>query len=67
MIKAPETCSFQMLGNFEILGTKPSHGTSKKLADVRRQLRKVSKKTFIQFIIETLFILLTLFVSRCFF
>ena len=34
---------FQALGSFETLGSKLSHGTSKKFADVRTHLRKVSK------------------------
>jgi len=33
------------LGSFETLGSKLSHGTSMKFADVRTHLRKVFKKT----------------------
>ena len=36
---------FQALGSFETLGSKLSHGTSLKFADVRTHLRKVSKNT----------------------
>ncbi|OFR14055.1 hypothetical protein HMPREF2904_10615 [Streptococcus sp. HMSC072G04] len=43
--KALETIKFQELGSFETLGSKLSHGTSKKFADVRTHLRKVSKMT----------------------
>ena len=39
----PETQLFQALGSFETLGSKLSHGTSLKFADVRTHLRKVSK------------------------
>ena len=41
MRKALETILFQVLGSFETLGSKLSHGTSKKFADVRIHLRKV--------------------------
>ena len=41
--KVPETIMFQALGSFETLGSKLSHGTSLKFADVRTHLRKVSK------------------------
>ena len=41
MRKALETILFQVLGSFETLGSKLSHGTSKKFADVRLHLRKV--------------------------
>jgi len=41
--KVPETRFFQALGSFETLGSKLSHGTSSKFADVRTHLRKVSK------------------------
>ena len=41
--KVPETIMFQVLGSFETLGSKLSHGTSLKFADVRTHLRKVSK------------------------
>ena len=43
MRKVPETQLFQALGSFETLGSKLSHGTSSKFADVRTHLRKVSK------------------------
>ena len=43
--KALETIKFQELGSFETLGSKLSHGTSSKFADVRSHLRKVSKMT----------------------
>ena len=43
--KVPETITFQALGIIETLGSIISHGTSKKFADVRTHLRKVSKKT----------------------
>jgi hypothetical protein len=36
-----ETVLIQVLGSFETLGSKLSHGTSKKFADVRLHLRKV--------------------------
>ena len=39
--KVLETVLFQVLGSFETLGSKLSHGTSKKFADVRLHLRKV--------------------------
>ena len=38
-----ETNAFQPLGIFETLGSKISLGTSKKVADVRTHLKKVSK------------------------
>ena len=41
--KVPETIKFQELGIFETLGSKISHGTSKKVADDRNHLRKVLK------------------------
>ena len=41
----PETKLFQALGSFETLGSKLSHGTSSKFADVRTHLRKVFQKT----------------------
>ena len=41
MRKVLETISFQVLGSIETLGSKLSHGTSKKFADVRLHLRKV--------------------------
>ena len=40
-----ETMLFQALGSFETLGSKLSHGTSEKFADVRIHPRKVSKIT----------------------
>ena len=43
MRKVLEIRSFQALGSFETLGSKLSHGTSKKFADVRTHLRKVLK------------------------
>ena len=43
--KALETIKFQELGSFETLGSKLSHGTSSKFADVRTHLRKASKMT----------------------
>ena len=43
--KVPETFLFQALGSFETLGSKLSHGTLKKFADVRSHLRKVSQNT----------------------
>ena len=45
--KVLETLVFQELGIFETLGSKISHGASKKIADVRTHLRKVSKEDFI--------------------
>ena len=36
---------FLALGSFETLGSKLSHGTSSKFADVRTHLRKVSKRS----------------------
>ena len=41
--KVLEILEFQALGSFETLGSKLSHGTSLKFADVRTHLRKVSK------------------------
>ena len=43
--KVPETFLFQALGSFETLGSKLSHGTSMKFADVRTHLRKVFNRT----------------------
>ncbi|MFC2796747.1 MAG: hypothetical protein ACFN4N_03600, partial [Streptococcus sp.] len=40
--KVPETRLFQALGSFETLGSKLSHGTSLKFADVRTHPRKAS-------------------------
>ena len=37
---------FQALGSFETLGSKLSHGTSMKFADVRTHLRKVLRRFF---------------------
>ena len=45
--KALETIKFQELGSFETLGSKLSHGTSSKFADVRTHLRKVSEMTLL--------------------
>ena len=42
--KVLETLLFLVPGSFETLGSKLSHGTSKKFADVRTHLRKVSNK-----------------------
>ena len=42
--KVPETIRFRALGSFETLGSKLSHGTSMKFADVRTHLRKVFKR-----------------------
>ena len=39
--KVLEPLSLQALGSFETLGSKLSHGTSKKFADGRTHLRKV--------------------------
>ena len=46
--KVLETLVFQELGIFETLGSKISHGASKKFADVRTHFRKVSKKIIFQ-------------------
>ena len=46
MRKVLETTMFQVIGSFETLGSKLSHGTSAKFADVRTHLRKVFKRTF---------------------
>ena len=40
--KVLETIMFLALGSFETLGSKLSHGTSLKFADVRTHLRKAS-------------------------
>ena len=40
--KVLETLLFLALGSFETLGSKLSHGTSLKFADVRTHLRKAS-------------------------
>ena len=48
MRKVPEILVFLELGIFETLGSKISHGASKKIADVRTHLRKVSKKSIFQ-------------------
>ena len=42
--KVLETVLIQGLGSFETLGSKLSHGTSLKFADVRPHLRKASRK-----------------------
>ena len=47
MRKTPETLKFQVFGSFETLGSKLSHGTSKKVADVCHHLRKASKENFV--------------------
>ena len=47
MRKTPETLKFQVFGSFETLGSKLSHGTSKKVADVRHHLRKASKESIV--------------------
>lgn len=44
--KVLEILGFLELGIFETLGSKISHGASKKFADVRTHLRKVSKNLF---------------------
>ena len=41
--KVLEIIVFLALGSFETLGSKLSHGTSWKFADVRTHLRKVSR------------------------
>ena len=45
--KVLETLLFLALGSFETLGSKLSHGTSKKVADVCHHLRKASKESFV--------------------
>ena len=45
--KVLETLLFLALGSFETLGSKLSHGTSLKFADVRHHLRKVSNEDFV--------------------
>ena len=40
--KVHGTILFHALGSFETLGSKLSHGTSTKFADVRTHLRKIS-------------------------
>ena len=45
--KVLETRWFLALGSFETLGSKLSHGTSSKFADVRTHLRKVSMMTLV--------------------
>ena len=47
MIKTPEASEQQAFGIFETVGSKISHGTSKKFHDVRNYLRKVSKENLI--------------------
>ena len=46
MRKVLEILEFQALGSFETLGSKLSHGTSLKFADVRTHLRKVLRRLF---------------------
>jgi hypothetical protein len=46
--KVAETTKFQLLGIFETLGSKISHETLKKFADVRTHLREVSKNRFMK-------------------
>ena len=48
MRKTPETLKFQVFGSFETLGSKLSHGTSKKVADVRTHLKEVSKRLYLK-------------------
>lgn len=48
MRKVAETTKFQLLGIFETLGSKISHETLKKFADVRTHLREVSKNRFMK-------------------
>ena len=45
----PETQLFQALGSFETSGSKLSHGTSSKFADVRPHPRKVLKYNIISY------------------
>jgi len=45
VIKTPERLGFQAFGIFETLGSKISHGTSKKFAGVHYHPRKVSSKS----------------------
>ena len=49
MRKVLEILEFQALGSFETLGSKLSHGTSLKFADVRTHLRKVFRMTLSSF------------------
>ena len=42
--KVAELLKFQPLGSFETLGSKLSHGTLQKFADVRTHLRKESEE-----------------------
>lgn len=46
--KVLEILGFLELGIFETLGSKISHGASKKFADVRTHFRKVSKNIILQ-------------------
>lgn len=55
MRKVLEILVFLELGIFETLGSKISHGASKKIADVRPHLREVSKKIILQKGAEALF------------
>ena len=45
--KVAEAIGFQPHGIFETLGSKMSHGASKKIADVPTHLREVYKRNFI--------------------
>lgn len=45
--KVVETIWFQPHGIFETLGSKMSHGASKKIADVPTHLREVYKRNFL--------------------
>ena len=45
--KVAETILFQPHGIFETLGSKMSHGASKKIADVPTHLREVYKRNFL--------------------
>lgn len=47
MRKTPDTLTFQVFGSFKSLGLKLSHGTAKKVTDVRCYLRKSSKENFV--------------------
>ena len=55
MRKVLEILVFLELGIFETLGSKISHGASKKIADVGTHFRKVSKKIILQKGAEGLF------------
>ena len=60
MRKVLEILEFQALGSFETLGSKLSHGTSLKFADVRPHLRKVLKMTL--YILRTTVLKASLFI-----